>query len=171
MASGYVPSGVFLALLSCNQEVISGFSGELLRWETAEVAGKKRSRLNKLVRPPDLVDLCRVRHRRHLLHPLPQVRGRFVGSDGGPIYMLWCWRALAALAHRRPVLFFLSSGAKVVMGIGMGGDDKELGWRRRPRTNFWSYFSAKGALKSMARKASFLPESTGDCITSFVRPF
>lgn len=56
-ASGHVSYGVFLELPSCYQEVNLCFSGELLRWGTAEVAEKKRSRLNKLVLPPVLADL------------------------------------------------------------------------------------------------------------------
>jgi hypothetical protein len=167
MASGCVPFGVFLALPSCNQEVIPGFSGELLRWETAEVAGEKRSRLNKPVRPPDLVDLCRVRHRRHLLHPLPQVRGRFVGSDGGPIYMLWCWRALRC----RPRVICWEP--PLTSSAGLGGEGE--GYGVAGNVFSWGWFSGSAGdlalmvyrcigLLALPVPASWLAGSASACI-------
>jgi hypothetical protein len=57
-----------------------------------------------------------VRHNCYLLRMPPQVRGRFIGFDGGSIYLKWCWRASAALAYRLSLLFLYSSSAKVVIG-------------------------------------------------------
>lgn len=113
-----------------------------------------------------------VRDNCYLLRLPPQVRGRFIGFDGGSVYPKWCWRASAALAHRLSLLFLSSSSAKVVIGNREGRATVVLWWLRSSRTRFWSIISAAvEALKSLAKMALFMPVLVaGNCLTSVVRP-